>query len=87
MAGEQSSADVSLAPSSGAQETKVENLPTTVEATASQAKASVVNPSKDSDDIDIEEDSTTICPTKPSHVNFSKSKIKGEHIEVLLWLY
>jgi hypothetical protein len=41
-----------------------------------------VNPSKDSDNIDIEEDSTTIHPTKPSHVDFSKSKIKG-HIEVL----
>jgi hypothetical protein len=24
-----------------------------------------------------------ICPTKPSHVDFGKSKIKGEHIEVL----
>jgi hypothetical protein len=40
-----------------------------------------VDPSKDSDDIDIEEDNTIIRPTKPSHVNFSKSKIKGGNIE------
>jgi hypothetical protein len=31
-----------------------------------------VDPSEDSDDIDIEEDNTTIRPTKPSHVNFDK---------------
>jgi hypothetical protein len=60
-------------------------LAATVVATASQAEAGAVNPSDDSDDIDIEEeeDSTTICPTKPNHVNFGKSKIKGGHIEVL----
>jgi hypothetical protein len=46
-------------------------------------KGGAVNPSKDSDNIDIEEDSTTIYPTKPRHVNFGKSKIKGGHIEVL----
>ena len=38
---------------------------------------------EDSDNIGIEEDSTTIRPTKPSHMDFSKSKIKGGHIEVL----
>jgi hypothetical protein len=42
-----------------------------------------MNPSEDSDNIDIEEDSTIIHPTKPSHVNFDKSKIKGGHIKVL----
>jgi hypothetical protein len=42
-----------------------------------------VNPSEDSDDIDIEKDKTITHPTKPSHVDFGKSKIKGGHIEVL----
>jgi hypothetical protein len=42
-----------------------------------------MNPSEDSDNIDIEEDSTIICPTKPGHVDFGKSKIKGGHIEIL----
>jgi hypothetical protein len=46
-----------------------------------------VDPSKgtgeDSDDIDIEEDNTIIRPTKPSHVDFRKSKIEG-HTEVLV---
>jgi hypothetical protein len=32
--------------------------------------------------IDIEEDKTIIRPTKVSHVDFDKSKIKGGHIEV-----
>jgi hypothetical protein len=62
---------------------RVENLPTPVEATASQSESGVVNPSEDIDDIYIEEDNTTIHPMKPSHVNFDKSKIKGGHIEVL----
>jgi hypothetical protein len=42
-----------------------------------------MNPSEDSDNIYIEEDNTIIRPTKPSHVDFDKSKIKGGHIEVL----
>ena len=42
-----------------------------------------MNPSEDSDDIDIEEDSAIIRSTKPSHVDFGKSMIKGGHIEVL----
>ncbi|KAL5657480.1 hypothetical protein ACJX0J_030643, partial [Zea mays] len=48
-------------------------------ATTSQAEAAAANLSeglgKDNDDIDIEEDNTIICTTKPSH-------IKG-HVEVL----
>jgi hypothetical protein len=81
MAGEQC-ADVPLAPSSSIQEVKVEKLVTTIEATASQAEANTVNPFEDSDNIDVEEDSTTIRSTKPSHVDFSKSNIKEGHIEV-----
>jgi hypothetical protein len=42
-----------------------------------------MNSSEDCDSIDIEEDNTIICPTKPSHVDFAKSKIKGGNIEVL----
>jgi hypothetical protein len=56
------------------------------EATTSQAEAAAANLSeglgKDNDDIDIEEDNTIIRTTKPSHVEFGKSKIKG-HVEVL----
>jgi hypothetical protein len=83
MAGEQPGADVPLAPSSSVQETTVEKLVTIIEATASQAKAGVVNLFEDSDNIDIEEDSTTIYPTKPSHVDFGKSKIKGGHLRYI----
>ena len=49
-----------LAPSSSVQETRLENLATTVEAAASQAEVGAVNPSEDSDDIDIGEHNTTI---------------------------
>jgi hypothetical protein len=83
MIGEQSGDDVPLAPSSNVQEMKVEELVSTIEASASQTEADAMNPSEDSDNIDIEEDSTTIRPTKRSHVDFGKSKIKGGHIEVL----
>jgi hypothetical protein len=31
--------------------------------------------------MDFEEDNTIIRPTKPSHVDFGKSKIKEGHIE------
>jgi hypothetical protein len=41
-------------------------------------------PGEDNDDIDIEEDNTIIRPTKPSHVDFRKLKIKGGHTEVLV---
>jgi hypothetical protein len=37
---------------------------TTIEVTISQAEAGVMNPSEDSDDIDIEENITTIRPAK-----------------------
>jgi hypothetical protein len=83
MAQEHSVAEVSLAPLSDVPETRVENLATTVEVTASQAEAGAVDPSEDIDDIDIKEDIITIHHMKPSHVNFSKSKIKGGNIEVL----
>jgi hypothetical protein len=76
MVGKQTVPGVLLAPWTDA-------LETTVEVTIFQAKVGAVNSSEDSDDVDIEEDNTTICPTKPSHMNFSKSKIKGGHIEVL----
>jgi hypothetical protein len=76
MPGEQYVANVSLAPSSDALELRVENLPTSEEANASQAEVGVVDPFGDSGDIDIEEDSTIIHPTKQSHVNFGKSKFK-----------
>jgi hypothetical protein len=75
---------VSLAPSSDVPETKVEDLTATTEGTACQTKVATMDPSEDSDDIDIEEDSIIIQPTKPSHMDFGKSKIKG-HIEVLNW--
>jgi hypothetical protein len=74
---------VSLASSLDVPETKVEDLSATTEATACQTEAATVDPSEDSDDIDIEEDITIICSTKPSHMDFGKSKIKGGHIEVL----
>jgi hypothetical protein len=83
MAGEQSGASVPLALSTSVQDTKVEEFVSKIEVTTSQVEAGSMNPSKDSDNIDIEEDSTTIRPTKPSHVDFDKCKIKGGHIEVL----
>jgi hypothetical protein len=70
MAEEQTVPGVLLAPSTDAPETAVE-------VTISQAEAGAVNPSGDSDDIDIEENITTIRPTKPSHVNFGKIKDQG----------
>jgi hypothetical protein len=42
-----------------------------------------MNLSEDRDNIDIEEYISIVRPTKPSHVDFDKSKIKGGHIEVL----
>jgi hypothetical protein len=55
MVGKQTVPGVLLAPWTDA-------LETTVEVTISQAKVGVVNPSEDSDNVDIEEDNTTICP-------------------------
>jgi hypothetical protein len=51
--GEQSTADVPLAPSSGVQQMRVESLPSIVEHIVSQVETDAVNPSEDSDDIDI----------------------------------
>jgi hypothetical protein len=76
---EQRVAEVPLTPSLDVPETRVEEFVSKIEATASQAEANSVNRFEDSDNIDIEEDSTTIRPTKLSHVDFSKSKIKGGH--------
>jgi hypothetical protein len=87
MAGEQSATEVPLVPLSGVPESKAEDLTVITEAIGSQADAIVADPSEgpgeDNDDIDIEKDNTTICPTKPSHLDFRKSKIKGGHIKVL----
>jgi hypothetical protein len=83
MVREQSAPGLSLVPSSDVSEPKVEELSVIAEATASQAKVAVADPSEDNDDIDIKEDNIGIRPTKPSRVHFGKSKIKGGHIEVL----
>jgi hypothetical protein len=80
---EQHVAKMSLTPSSDVPETRVEEFASKMGATASQAEAGSMNPFKDSYNIDIEEDNTIIRPTKPSHVDFGKFKIKGGHIEVL----
>jgi hypothetical protein len=42
-----------------------------------------MNPSEDNDKINIMKHNMIICPMKPSHVDFGKSKIKGGHFEVL----
>jgi hypothetical protein len=83
MAGEQRVVEMSLTPSSDMLETRVQEFASTAGATASQAKVDSMNLSKDSGNIDIEEESTIMRPMKPSHVDFGKSKIKGGHIEVL----
>jgi hypothetical protein len=72
-----------LAPSLGALETRIEDLTGAREAVACQAEATTVDPFEDCADIDIEEDSTIIRPTKPSHVDFGKSKTKDGNIDVL----
>jgi hypothetical protein len=72
-------------------ETKDESSIVAAEAIAPQVEDVVVDPTEgsedDNNDIDIEEDNTMIRPTKPSHVDFKKSKIKGEHIKVLTKFY
>jgi hypothetical protein len=83
MVGDRPTSEVFLAPSSDVLETSVEELPEVTEATAYRTKAAIMDPSEESDDIDIEECSTIIRPIKLSHVNFGKSKIKKGHIEVL----
>lgn len=68
-------------------ETRGESSIGVAKATTPHAEDVVVNPAEgsdnDSEDIDIEEDSNIIRPTKPSHVDFGKFTIKGGHIEVL----
>jgi hypothetical protein len=52
-------------------------------ASALQAEAGLLNQSEDNVEVDFGEDKTIVRPTKPSHVDFEKSKIKEGHIEVL----
>jgi hypothetical protein len=52
-------------------------------AIAPQADAGSLNQSEDSLEMDFEEDNMIIRHTKPSHMDFGKSKIKEGHIEVL----
>jgi hypothetical protein len=80
---EQRVAKMSLTPLLDVPETRVEEFASTMGATTSQAEPSSMIPSEDSYDIDIEVDNTITRPTKPSHVDFGKFKIKGRHIEVL----
>jgi hypothetical protein len=86
MVGEHAAPDLALVLSLDVLESKAKNLVVATETTASHAEAAT-DPSKglgeDITDIDIEEDNIIIRPTKPSHVDFRKSKIKEGHIEVL----
>jgi hypothetical protein len=75
--------EMSLTPSKNVPEAQAEESVLAVGATASKAEVSSLNQSEDSMDIDFNVDNTTIRPTKPSHVDFEKSKIKEGHIEVL----
>jgi hypothetical protein len=87
MTRERSTPELDLAPTSKTPETRVAMSIVAVKAAAPQAKGVVVNLDEgsedDSEDIGIEEDNTIIRPTKLSHVDFKKSKIKGGHIGVL----
>jgi hypothetical protein len=87
MAGEQSVVELALLLASETPDTRGDSSIVVDEATTPQAKDVVVDPAEGSDDdnedTDIEEDSTIIHPTKPSHVDSGKSTIKGGHIEVL----
>jgi hypothetical protein len=74
---------VLLTPLFDAPEAKLGGLTEATEATACQTKVVIVDPSEDSDDIDIEVDNTIIHPTKPSHVDLGKSKTKEGRIKVL----
>jgi hypothetical protein len=76
--------ELSLVPSSD------EKLVVAAEATSSQVEATIVNPfeglGEDNDDIDTEEDNTMIRPTKPSHVDFRKSRLKEDTLRYSLGL-
>jgi hypothetical protein len=86
MVGEHAAPDLALVLSLDVPESKAKNLAVATETTTSHAEAAT-DPyeglDEDITDIDIEEDNIIICPTKPSHVDFRKSKIKEGHIEVL----
>jgi hypothetical protein len=75
--------EMSLTPPKDALEAYAEETIPAMGATAPQAKACSLNHSKDSVEMDFEEDNMIICPKKPSHVDFRKSKIKEGHIKVL----
>jgi hypothetical protein len=68
MVGERSVLEVVLSPSSDVSDAKFEDLPTATEVSVCQAKIVIVDPFEDNDDVNIEEDSTIIQPTKPSHL-------------------
>ena len=74
---------MSLTPSTNVPEALTEEFVLVAGAIASYAEVSSLNQSEDSGNIDFEEDNTVICPIKPSHVDFDKTKIKEGHIEVL----
>jgi hypothetical protein len=80
MVGEQVAPKLALVSASDVSEMRVVTLYVAAEAPELQAKGAS---SDNRDDIDIEEDNMIIRPTKQSHVDFRKSKIKGGHIEVL----
>jgi hypothetical protein len=86
MVGERYVPEVLLTPSCDVPDIKVEDFPTATKVTTCQAKTATVDPSKDNDDINIEEDSTIIRPTKPSHVDFDKSKTKEDTLRYLTGL-
>jgi hypothetical protein len=67
---------MSLTPSTNVPEALTEEFVLVAGAIASYAEVSSLNQSEDSGDIDFEEDNTVICPIKPSHVDFGKSKVK-----------
>jgi hypothetical protein len=87
MVAEQPVSELALVIASDAPETKGDNSIVVAKATTPQAEDAVVDLAEgsgdDSEDIGIEEDNKIIRPTKPSHVDFRKSTIKGGHIEVL----
>jgi hypothetical protein len=74
---------MSLTPLKNVPEAQAEEIILTMGAAAPQTEVGSLNQSEDSVEMDFEEDNTVIHPTKPSHVDFGKSKIKEGHIEVL----
>jgi hypothetical protein len=72
-----------LSPPKNIAEAQAEETVPTMGATAPQTEAGSLNQSEDNVEMGFEEDNTIICPMKPRHVDFGKSKIKEGHIEVL----